>query len=135
MRNTHLPPIFATLFLLAACSTPPLPSNFSGSYAGSAVHNSNPYGESLVEGLEITQQASDYSLDADMNDTNREPGMDHTSNTRWQWTGTGSVQGDALAFTYSSAGGDHGNGSLRQKNTALLLTLNGIQYLLHRSSP
>lgn len=124
-----------TLLLLAACSTPVRPVGFAGSYQGAAIHSSNPYGESLVEGLDVTERAGSYSLEGYMNDTNREPGMDHTSNTRWQWNGTGTVQGDSLAFSYSSAIGERGTGSLRQERTGFLLTLDQNQYQLHRAPP
>ena len=121
--------------LLAACSTTPQPVDFAGRYRGAATDRSYPYGESLVEELEISDKAGSYSLTGFMNDTNREPGMDHTSNTRWHWTGTGATRGDALQFTYSDAQGSGGTGSLRQERTGLVLTLDRTQYRLQRSPP
>lgn len=133
MRTTILLLACATLLLLAACSTPARPISFAGSYAEAAIQSSHHYGESLVEGLDVVEQVGGYSLEGYMNDTNREPGMDHTSSTRWQWTGTGTVRDDSLAFNYSSTIGERSTGFLRQGRGGFLLTLGRNQSLLHRS--
>ncbi len=124
------------LFLLGACSTLPRPIGFAGNYAGAAIE-SDPDSEtrSLVEGLEVTEEEGSYSLAGHMNATNQEPGMDHVSNTRSHWSGTGTVKGDTLVFTYSSTLDERGTGSLRFERGGLLLTLGHIQYRLHRAPP
>ena len=78
--------------------------------------------------LGVTNQNGSYSLTASMNDTNREPGMDHTSNTHWDWSGTGTVQGDCLAFTYDSHDAEPGKGTLCRDRRDFILTLSGIKY-------
>lgn len=124
-----------TLFLLAACSTSTRPVSFAGSYTGAAIRNSDQYGELLIEGLDIAEREGSFLLEGYMNATNREPGMDHTSNTRWLWTGKGTVRGGSLSFTYSGNTGEQGTGFLRPRRAGFLLTLDGNEYLLHRTPP
>lgn len=55
--------------------------------------------DSVVEDLQITVEADTYGLHGTMNVTNREPGMDHTSNTFWSWTGDGRLVDGVINFT------------------------------------
>ena len=97
-----------TIFLLFGCftltlfwagaATPPL-SDFVGTYEGASPGRSST-GRSFVLQLDVTKQNGAYSLSAEMNDTNREEGMDHTSNTHWRWVGTGSVRNDVRLHIY-----------------------------------
>jgi hypothetical protein len=87
----------------------------------------------LVESLEITETAGDYTLSGSMNDTNQEPGMDQPSNSRWQWDGAGAVRGDSLTFTYSTPDRQRGRGSVTRNRAGLLLVLDGARYQLHKS--
>jgi hypothetical protein len=68
-----------------------------------------------------------------MNDTNREAGMDHTSNTHWRWTGTGAVHEGTLKFKYDSGDAELANGTLRRDKAGFTLMLGSTQYRLRRS--
>jgi hypothetical protein len=109
------------------------PERFVGSFAGAAVR-ADPFGKSFVVCLEVTERGGTYSLAALMNDTNREPGMNHTSNSHWRWTGSGAIRGSALEFTFSSADTPPEKGSLRTTRSGILLKLGGVQYRLKRAS-
>lgn len=109
------------------------PERFVGSFAGASLR-ADPFGRSFVVCLEVSERAGTYSLAAVMNDTNREPGMDHTSNTHWRWTGSGAIRGSALEFTFSSADTPLEKGSLRRTRAGLLLKLGRIQYRMKRAS-
>jgi hypothetical protein len=126
----------AIVLLLAACATTtPNPDIFVGAYEGPAITDSDPYARSSVESLEITREGAAYSLSGYMNETNREPGMENTSDTRWEWSGTGLARGNSLEFTYSTPDDQHGAGSLIPKRGGLLLTLDSTHYQLHKSPP
>jgi hypothetical protein len=130
-----------TIFLLFGCftltlfwagaATPPL-SDFVGTYEGASPGRSST-GRSFVLQLDVTKQNGAYSLSAEMNDTNREEGMDHTSNTHWRWTGTGSVRNDVLVFTFTSTGDQSRQGSIRRDHSEFILTLDRIRYRLQFS--
>jgi hypothetical protein len=121
------------LLMLPACTAGRATLTFAGKYAGAAVSDTNPDGDSLVEGLEIREKAGQFALTGYMNATNREEGMEHTSNSRWSWSGTGAVVGDVLKFTYSSTLEERGSGSLRHGRDGLLLRLDDGEYRLHRA--
>jgi hypothetical protein len=116
--------------LVAAAATP---NHLVGSFAGASVR-SDPAGQSFVVCLEVIERAGTYSLTAFMNDTNREPGMDHTSNSHWRWMGSGAMRGSALEFTFSSAGTAPEKGSLRRTRAGMLLKLGAVQYRIKRAS-
>ena len=105
--------LFITLF--SACVSPPAQTDYVGSYEGASIHKSKE-GQSLVLQLDVTNSSGAYSLVGSMNDTNREEGMDHTSNTRWQWSGKGIVHEGCLRFKYRSHGAERENGTLRRDN-------------------
>jgi hypothetical protein len=118
---------------VSAVAVAATPDPFVGSFAGASVR-SDPSGQSFVVCLEVIERAGTYSLVAVMNDTNREPGMDHTSNSHWRWTGSGAIRGSALEFTFSSAGTHPEKGSLRRTRAGMLLKLGPVQYRIKRAS-
>ena len=132
MRTTLLVLSSFLLTFLSACAAPPARTDFVGTYEGASIRKS-PTGQSLVIELAVTKRNGGYSLAGAMNDTNREAGMDHTSNTRWQWTGTGAVRDGSLRFTYASRGDDRRSGTLRRDAAGLTLTLDRVRYRLHLS--
>ena len=123
---------FLLTSLFSACAAPPAQTDFVGTYQGASIRKS-PTGQSLVLQLDVTKRNGVYSLVGSMNDTNREEGMDHTSNTHWQWTGTGAVDHESLNFRFDSFDAELGRGTLRRDGAGLTLTLNGVQYRLHLS--
>jgi hypothetical protein len=122
---------FFLLWCLAlACpafAAPPVEPDFVAVYEGESIGKSST-GRSFVLELTVTKQNESYSLTASMNDTNREAGMDHTSNSHWDWSGTGAVQGDCLAFTYDAPDAKPGKGILCGDRRGFILTLSGIKY-------
>ena len=120
------------LTLLSACAAPPARTDFVGTYEGASIRK-DPTGQSFVLELDVTKRNGVYSLAGSMNDTNREEGMDRTSNTHWQWTGTGAVRDGSLIFTYASRGDDRRNGTLRRDGAGFTLTLDRVQYRLKHS--
>ena len=103
-----------------------------GSFEGEVVESSSS-GRSFVVCLRVIEQGGVYSLSALMNDTNREPGMDHTSNTHWRWTGSGSVRGSMLAFMFSSPDAPPEQGSLQQTRKGVTLKLGTVRYRMKRA--
>ena len=122
--------LYLAVSVVAVAATP---DHFVGSFAGASVR-SDSSGRSFVVCLEVSERAGTYSLVAFMNDTNREPGMDHTSNTHWHWTGSGAIRGSALEFTFSSAAPVPEKGSLRRTRAGMLLKLGAVQYRIKRAS-
>jgi hypothetical protein len=130
MRTKLLILYSCLLALGSVCGAPPAPTDLVGTYEGASIRKSAT-GQSLVLQLDVTKRDGVYSLAAFMNDTNREEGMDHTSNTRWQWTGTGTVRNDRLTFKYDAGDAEVGSGTLRRAGAAFILTLGQVQYRLH----
>ena len=113
-------------------AAPPPRTDFVGTYEGVSLRKSLA-GQSFIVELNITQRDGIYSLDCHMNDTNREEGMDRTSNTRSHWTGTGSMDHGSLNFTFKSDFGEPSKGTLRRDGGVLILTLGGVRYRVHFS--
>ncbi|HVF70881.1 MAG TPA: hypothetical protein VM940_04670 [Chthoniobacterales bacterium] len=131
--RTKLLILYSSLLALASAGgAPPAQTDLVGTYEGASIRKS-PTGQSLVLQLDVTKRDGVYSLAASMNDTNREEGMDHTSNTHWQWTGTGTVRNDRLTFKYDSGDAELGRGTLRRDGAAFILTLGRVRYRLHLS--
>lgn len=121
-----------TFAFFYACAAPSVQPSFVGTYRGESIHNSST-GRSIVLGLTITEQNGNYSLTASMNDTNREDGMDHTSNTHWRWSGTGTVHNDRLTFRFDSGDAELGGGTLRRDRSGFILMLDRVEYRLRLS--
>jgi hypothetical protein len=126
---------FSMLFTMtAAAFADAAPAeNFVGSFEGESL-GAHSSGQSFVICLRVTEQAGTYSLFALMNDTNWESGMDHTSNTHWRWTGSGSIQRGILIFIFSSPHTPPEKGSLQRTRRGLLLKLGTVQYRIQRVS-
>ena len=107
--------------------------NVVGSYSGESV-GGGATGRSYVLRLDVMEADGVYSLAAEMNDTNREEGMDHTSNTHWRWSGRGHLQSGVLVFTFSSPDAAPEKGSMRLKGKEVSLHLGNIRYRLKRIS-
>ena len=102
---------------------------FPGVYDGSAPADESG-SQSLVDRLEITSTGGKYFLEALMNDRNQEEGMDRPSNTRWQWTGTGSVRDGVLLFKYTTPSKETFDGTLKPNSGGLTLNLGAGDYQL-----
>ncbi|HWB61361.1 MAG TPA: hypothetical protein VG733_17900 [Chthoniobacteraceae bacterium] len=110
---------------------------YTGTYEGSLIHNDNPYGDLLIEGMQITAGTDGVcTLEGVINATNREEGMDHTSNTRNHWEGTGAIHDGVLQFSYVvTYGGDEsekGTGSLQKQGKEYILIFDGDKFRLNK---
>lgn len=129
-------PFLSVFFAIAAgawAHAAPIES-FVGSFDGESLRAA-PSGQSFVVCLRIVEKAGSYSLSALMNDTNWEQGMDHTSNSHWRWTGSGSIQRGRLIFMFSSPGDmAPEKGSLQKIRGGFLLKLGTIRSRVQRVS-
>ena len=125
---------FLMVTLAAECAPTPQSRDFVGTYEGGSL-GKNTTGRSFILQLDISVEKEAYSLSAEMNDTNREEGMDHTSNSHWNWTGLGGIHDGILVFTFNSPEGGQRNGSIRRERAGLTLKLDGVRYRIRPSKP
>ena len=136
------PRLAVSFLLLASCVSAYAAApnaNLLGTFA-SRRPPPNAYGtHGLVEHLEVTLDGDLYKLSAYMNVTNREGGMEHTSNTFWRWSGEGRLVGNVIRFTYeASFGGDDketGRGSFRRSGSRYIVEVDGAKYTVRRKTP
>lgn len=139
--------IFACSNLMAGAAVDPFAGTFSGEAPRSRqeIRKAQAAGvenRALVDELIITRNGDAYKLDCEMDETNREEGMDHVSHTHSHWTGVGRLQGDKLLFSWVDdvdpalprEPADKGNGTIRRRGKKLVMTLHGVDYVLSKKT-
>jgi hypothetical protein len=127
------------VILFTACSAAAGEAEAAAALVGTFTNRPGPGSlgtHSVVEELQVALEGDNYRLTATMNITNREDGMDRTSNTFWTWTGEGRLVRGRIQFTYEArfvgGGLESGRGSFRASKGKYVLELDGSKHTVRR---